>query len=84
MSNRIEKFLIISFSIVNNLCHQNAPKSPAENGISQTSPDTSLDYSKIFKVGRWFNCNWRKYGVKSGNKKGAINSANTLAHLDKA
>ena len=53
-----------------------APKSPAENGISQKYLDTSLDCSMIFKAGRWLNCNLREYGVKSGNKKSAINSAN--------
>ena len=105
MSNTIDKFIIISFSIVNNPCPCHpymfitenysskftimcfwdpAPKSSAENGISQKSLDTSLDCSMIFKAGRWFNCSWMEYGVKSGNKKRAINSANALAHLDKA
>ena len=78
MSNTIDKFIIISFSIVNNpyLCHpyifiienysskftimsfwEPAPKSPAENGISQKSLNMSLDCPMIFKAGRWFNCN---------------------------
>ena len=73
MSNTIDKFVIISFSIVNNPspfhpymfitenCSSKftimffwdpAPKSPAEDGISQKSLDTSLDYSMIFKAGR--------------------------------
>ena len=43
-----------------------------------------MDCSMIFKTGRRFNCNLREYGLKSGNKKGAINCANALAHLDKA
>ena len=39
--------------------------------------------SLILKARRWFNCNRKEYGGKSGNKKRAINCANALAYLGK-